>query len=518
MNYETHLLDNKKERKWFSRLLKLVFILSACFLVMITVLSNMGGSSEALKGSVEDFVSSASGRRPVRVGVLNHISFFPKVGVDLQNLHILTREEHDYPIVRVGKAQIFMNFWDVVFGGAKIVNLYVEDVYAIKGIIGRNDFSAERIFIDHDIEQGRAYLKGNGKVGVHSWNLSLDLEVYGSKGSYSYSIPKTFSLIVDLADIHIHATFTNHEDAYFKIQNASISVGDNQITLNGVLSAAGRRLLKFRGDISNKAQEKIAFDLLVDTASAPSKISGDITSDNLSFDMFKAQGDLLVITQRLREVFGYDGITASDNRTVPNIFGYHDLDLNVNLNSVLLENNVVRNLEFPIVRERGMLRFGPMKEGDKTRVPLITFVPVDAAGASLFMMQEGALDLGLFFEVFSNRPPKLNKQETIDVSCGLWVLGNVEKDSQPIEFMTISAQDVHIRSTDKAIPKGTALSEIDLSVVYQRPEFPIVSLPKAQYDFMQGSLQNSTDKAACSDYIQPIENIQIPEENIEGRE
>ncbi len=514
MSYETHLLDNKKERKWFSRLLKLIFILSACFLVMILVLANMGGSSDALKGSVEDFISGLSKGRPVQVGVLNRMSFFPRVGVDAQNIHILASEEHDYPMVHIGKAQIFMNFWDVAFGGSKVLHFYVENVYAIKGVFGQNDFSVERVFIDHDIEQGSAYLKGNGKVGVHSWSFSSDLDVHGAKGSYKFSLPQKFSFVLDLADIHVDANFINHEDAYFKIENANITMAEKSISLNTVLSAAGRQLLKFRGDVSTSTQEKIAFDLLLDRTSSIPKVSGDITSDKVSFE---GQGDISMIYQRFKEIFGYKRSTPMGNKAVSEIFGHYDLNLNVDFKSVSFSSIAERGLRFPLIREHGNLRIGPMLDGTQTRVPLITVVPVEPGGASVLVMQEGTLDLRLLSVIFPNRSKRLDKRNSVDVSCGLLVLGNVEESGQPIEFMAITSQNMQIYSPDKLIPNSGTLSDITLSAIFKKPKFPIVSLPNQQYSFVQGSLQGAMNKEDCAKYIQKIEDVHVPKDKVEAK-
>ncbi len=316
---------DKKEKNWITRILKLIFILSAFLLVGITVLANMGGSNNGLKDSVEQFVSGLVQGRPARVEKLVHMSFFPRLGFDAEGINVLSSLEDGYNIVEVGKVQVFMKFWDVALRRPRVKQFYIEDFKAIKGAIGPREFYIEKIFIDHDIESGKAELKGNGKIGDDPWNFELSIDILGSKGNYRYIFKRAAPFIFNVAEINAKAVFIGHEDGYFKFEDFNIISGDIELNGNLVLSALGKKMLKLKGEVFSRGSEKpLSPDLIFDYSRSPVKIDGSISAKDFTNQI----KDIDILLQRFREIAGFKFVATDDeNSNWNNLFDFSNVKI-----------------------------------------------------------------------------------------------------------------------------------------------------------------------------------------------
>ncbi len=316
---------DKKEKNWFIGILKLVFILAAFTLVSITVLSNMGGSNDSLKDSVERFVSGMFQGRPTKVDTLVHMSFFPKLGFDAKGINVLSSPENGYAIVEIGRVHVFMGFWNVALRRPHVSQFYIEDFKAIKGAMGSKEFYAEKVFIDHDIEAGKAKLRGNGLIGDNPWSFDIDIKIMGLKGHYDYSFDEKAQFTVNIADIKMDGVFINHEDGYFKFQDFKIISDDIDIGGNIVLSALGNKMLKLKGEI-NSSGNILSPDLVFDYVRSPVKIEGTLSSnvDNKDIDI----SDVSALLLKLRDIIGYDVSTKdADSYDWGALFDFSNVNL-----------------------------------------------------------------------------------------------------------------------------------------------------------------------------------------------
>ncbi len=298
--------DTVKEKTWLGRILKLIFILSAFFLVAITVLANMGGNNDAWKDSIEQFTSGFFNNRPVKVEKLVYMSFFPKIGFDAENISIYSNQEKDITLATIGKIQGFMGFWNVAFRTQKFSSFYLKDFNAVKGAVFPKELYIERIFVDHDIENRQAALLGNGKIGDDMWEVSFGLKVFDShdildsKNKFNYKLPEEFPFDITMADIKFHGTFLRNAGNYYKFKDAVISSGDKKLSGDLVISGLGENLLKLKGNVKvSNSVEEADIDLIFDYSEYPVKVSGSM---GLSDDMIE---DIIFLFMHIREVIGY---------------------------------------------------------------------------------------------------------------------------------------------------------------------------------------------------------------------
>lgn len=286
-----------KERRFLTGFLKFVFFVIAFFAVMVTILFNMGGSSDMLKQSLEKLISDGLAGRPTRVIKLNRVSFFPSVGADFEKLEVKETMASDDLTVSAEKARLFVTFWSLIVRRLGVKSLYLEDVHIRKGLLGRNALKIEKLFIDHDKGTQKAVLRGNGMLEEYPWTASMDLEVSGSVGGYTYHIARNRNLKLELGDLRLNALLNEQVNDYMKVGN--FSVGMPEDILKGDLSASllEGQILKLSGRLTSGETGSILNpDVLVDFSGETINVTGKVTSPQLdSQHMAGPQGPIALL-------------------------------------------------------------------------------------------------------------------------------------------------------------------------------------------------------------------------------
>ncbi len=497
MSDDSYLLENKDKKRvnWLSRLLKLVFILSAFFLVIITVLANMGGNSETLKDGVRSFVSEIFAGRPVEIKRLNHMGFFPTVGIDVEGLSILSKPENGYPIIEIGRLQAFMSFWNVATRNPRVTGLYLEQVKALKGVFGPQDFFIEKVYIDHDLEAATAMLRGKGKIGVHSWTISAGMDVYGSSGNYSYRLAHNFPVNAQIADLTFNGIFTNHKNDYFKIESFTLAHGEKTLSGNLILSALGKNLLKLKARLNTQNDQSVLdADLIVDSSTYPRKFSGDINSENMVLSEIIGEDSIFSIITRMREIMGYQALYAQTNDPLA-FLGQYNLDLNTDFKNLILSNNQQIPLSAKFLQEQGRLKLGPIQSGETTVLPVLMLVPNKETGQVIAIFQDGAINASILRFALPNIPREFN-----EIECGLGILEPNAKELK-IKYFNINTPLETLAIEENALPKDKNIEELKFKMLREKQTLPIMEFEKQSYDFIQSSLQSTSAGSKCAPFI-----------------
>ena len=502
-------MPEKKEKNWFARILKIIFILTACVLVGITILANMGGSHDSLKKSVEDFISNLFRGRPVEIEKLVHMSFFPKMGFDIQRAHIFADPEKEHTIATIGKTQIFMGFWNVALRRPWIAHFYLENFDAVKGAVGPKEFYIEKIFIDHDVEDKAAKLRGNGKVGVHPWSFTIDMAVHEGMDffrtgrKYNYIFPRSIPFIFDIADIHFEGRFVNENADYYKFEDFKLSSGDQTIAGDITLSIVGEQILKMKGGIKlSEGQTIVSPDLLLDYARFPIKISGAVRSDALTLNDVIGDDAAFSIITRIRDVFGYGDIAADTQKS---FLEKYNADLMFDIEKLTLGASVVEQIKFPVLTDNKNIKIGPV-QSKTLRIPPLLLIEQDKTGEIITILQEGILDVSTAKQ-WLNLQGTLKTRDRLDIECGIAVFQKNDQDMITTKSFGIVTADGALgirnkKETIKNVPD-------DLQFYHVMPEetadMRTVTLDKDAYDFVQSSLQSASETSPCVQYITQVQ-------------
>lgn len=492
MTTEDSPLFEKKKTNWIMRILKLSFVLAALFLIGITILANMGGSSDSLKESVERFSSELSGGRKATVEKLVDMSFFPKVGIAIENLHILSNAEGGFPIVKVGKLQVYMPFWHVAVRDPRFSRFYIEDVELIKGILGAQEFVIDTAYVDHDRETGAAKLIANGNIGPHEWKVSAGLQVDGGNGQYTYRLQKGFPLNIQLADINIQATVVNHEADYFKINDLKVFMGDIAFGGDIVLSALDKNTLKVKGQIAARPDEKeanLSLDWIIDRTQKNKSLKGTVIGQNVKFNDYMGDDSVLTVIRRIREVMGYDLIQQN---TDFRLLGPSDLDLSFDLKNVSFDDGNIRSLGFSLVQESGRVKASSIQNEGKQLSPSIIFVEDTEQNEWKLLVHDGDISAA-FMSLFL---PGLKDIDDVRVDCG-W--GAIVKDDSGVRL------EQFIAKTDQGMLTGKYVNgDTQFTLKDNGADIEAIMLNPSALHFVNSSLAAVASGSACNGIVKEI--------------
>lgn len=375
----------KKEKSWLGLLAKITFFLCAFVIVIITILANMGGSSDTLKSGLVSFVSRAFNGRPASIDTLINMKFFPSLGVDVEGVHVHPFEGSLENIVNIGKFKAYTDFWNMIIGRQSFKVIYLSDLEVKEGVWGDRAFTASQIAINHDVAQKQAQLRGDGKLGVYDWDLTAGFKISGSSGNYSFSFDNEVPFTFNIADIQMSGTMVHYDGNYITLKNFSLIWKDQQMIGDLSLSVQGEFALNVKGTMktSAKSQGGITLDIILDrnTAYQP-KISGTITAAKLGADEIFGQESLFVFLGRIGEVIALSDLNAPYS-TVLDFAAHYDLDLDVSVEGVKTDKAEDNKIKFSVVKTKDYGRISKVSgvfDGVALTVPDVYFAPEGKEG------------------------------------------------------------------------------------------------------------------------------------------
>lgn len=374
-------------RRWMRRLLKLTFILSAIFLVFITILANMGGSSPMLKESAEKFIGEIFGNKAAVMQNLVRLSFFPMVGVDGEKLQVTEAnaagEAMPSEVVAViSKFRFFMDFWDMTFRNPRFRSFLIEDGFFRKGTVGNKALTIERAYIDPGLEPNTAKIMANGLYDRAEWSFSFGLEQFGSASRPEYGIAERSALSLKIADLRFSGTLVKSSDNQMKIEGFSLSQGTTTISGDAYFSMISDSAVKLRADIKLPGPEvkALSLDLIFNTQAAPLSASGKVTGQNFAWSDFLGDSSLRSVLSRGMVLFFDD--PAIDNRRdgLRWWLNTYNFDVTFDFKNIALSPSHTANWTMRARQKGGVLGLEEIK-GD------INGAPVDVPALSVFQTQ-----------------------------------------------------------------------------------------------------------------------------------
>jgi hypothetical protein len=213
----------KKPRKWFKRLMIFSLLFMVFFLIIFTVIARMGGDSEPLRLSIEDYISDATGM-DASVEKLNGLHFFPVMIIDFQNLS-LTQADEQEPAVTVERVRMAASFFDVLWQTGKFKALGLSQLKAAPRTIMEQSVTIDDMSIQvekQDVNENddtiNASLYTTGTIDSRAFTMTTPLIVY-KKG-------ETFKMDTD----------GRHVITYASGEKAVVSFQDNKLVLDPMTS------------------------------------------------------------------------------------------------------------------------------------------------------------------------------------------------------------------------------------------------------------------------------------------
>lgn len=182
--------DSDKKTGKKSRLLwtgfKILIFIAIFLFIVFTVMANLGGSSQTLKASIEEYISDVSGYR-AQIGTLKRVSFFPMISFDFEDLELSSARQGS--VAEVQAVSLYMDFFDVMFSTGKFRRIRIEGFEARAGLLLAPPIRVKKLYIDAQ-EFEEPFLRLEGNIGDKPVEASMKLERYGSApGRAEYRLP-----------------------------------------------------------------------------------------------------------------------------------------------------------------------------------------------------------------------------------------------------------------------------------------------------------------------------------------
>jgi hypothetical protein len=227
--------EKPKKNLLFSTL-KIVAMFVLFLFVMFTIMANMGGSGDTLRGGLEDYISGMTGYE-AHVKTLNKMSFFPVIGFDFEGLELRDPASGDDVVAIADKVRFFVGFWDVAMSAGNFRTVYIEELVASPGVILAQPVHIAKVEIVSP-ENAEPYLHATGHIGMTEAEARLNLRSSGHGRMRDYHLADRRNYFMRTGDAEIQAS----QD----LAHGEFAFEDLKIKQNGVDVVTGN--LRFSGN------------------------------------------------------------------------------------------------------------------------------------------------------------------------------------------------------------------------------------------------------------------------------
>lgn len=314
-------------KKWASRFVKISFFLFAFLAIILTVMVNMGGNSDTLKGAIEDYLARATGYY-TQIGTLNKMSFYPYITIDIERIEMRQGPEREIA-VNAQSAVLSFGFWDLFLSRRQLRDLNVQNVVITPGAVFDRRVVVNSLEIDEDAN-GQAFMVGRGAIGEDAFDVTVEMEVSGKKNRYRYGIGEESAVNASIGALGLTGIMRPRALGGFHLRDFTAS-NNNAPLMAGTLSVirSNQTDLNLKGSVTiptSNASAEIDLEFTSPTQDV-SLINGSVDADSFVAADFKKGAPIMNALDQWRSIF------ANKNRPT------RTQTVNVELNAKIFKNN-----------------------------------------------------------------------------------------------------------------------------------------------------------------------------------
>lgn len=304
---------------WFVTLSKVMFFVVAFFLVIFTVMANMGGNSDTLKQSIEQYLAETTGL-VVKIETLGKMTFFPNISIDVEKIHMYRPDVENQPAVTIGRLFASISFASVAFGKKQIKGLELEDLTASPGVLNAQEVFFENAGILGAEEEGKAFFQGRGKLGAHEVNFEIGMLDLGK--AYKFGADRPFKASV--GDLKAQGIMAERSGRVF-VQDLSLGFPEEFVTGKFDFTRKAKGKLRVEGDIKFGASGTVKPNIVIERRERARIVTG--TLDVAVSDMKDITGEkgFLAAYDKFVSVWGP---AVTDEKDKGKKSGHDELDVN----------------------------------------------------------------------------------------------------------------------------------------------------------------------------------------------
>jgi hypothetical protein len=299
-----------------SLIIKFFIFLVLLGAVLIMVLSALGGKSDALKGSIEQFLGQRFGGIAT-IDTLHQMTFYPYIGADFEGIRISRGDGDTQMVMRADRMSAAIGFWDIALGTGKIKALRVDNLLAVPGTLMNRGVTINRFAL---IDEGdRAFLRGDGKIASDAFRFEAEMQKsgQGKRRKYYFGDERPFSMqwgALQVSGIIRNMTSDKLEIHEFLLHDGAAAKLSGQLD---VFHGGGYRV-KLQGELNFAGGSVLYPDILFDMDRQDPQVSGalDFTPLNSSdLDQYAAFKHVIdFVSGALTEEVSGSAVTQEQSR------------------------------------------------------------------------------------------------------------------------------------------------------------------------------------------------------------
>lgn len=233
----------------------LIFILGLCFIA----LSSIGPKNPALKGGIEQYLTSLTGYK-THVGEFNGLWFFPHMRMDMEQIIFTRGDGLDLEAIGgIEQVTVASDFIDFILSRNRVRDFTLRNAFADAGILDRDSIVLNQAVVGGLGDD--AHFMADGLRGTVPFTMRVALHATGREGAARYKILRHAPFMMVLGDYRVagvmHRPFWG--GVTFEIARAGM---DGDAFLSGMIDLRiqkNRRI--FTGYLRDETGAQADFDL-----------------------------------------------------------------------------------------------------------------------------------------------------------------------------------------------------------------------------------------------------------------
>ena len=273
-----------------------------CIFLTLFLLSRQGGSSDSLKQFLQNYISDSTGYQ-AEIGTLNALSFYPVLGVDLDDL-VLRRRSDQEIMARFDHLNISVGFLSAALGQSAIRTFSIENGMFAAGMVTPKEIKMNDFRIRRDDPDVPALVL-RGEYGGQAMTASADLlRKTNMMGASSFILADDKKLILEAGPIKLDSILGIGKKGQRAITILSLETGKDIHPLKGrVEIGRGLHSIRYTGNLRGRATH-LDYDVETGRKDEKRKIGGRIDAVALDPDDVFGPGGIVDAYNVLADFYG----------------------------------------------------------------------------------------------------------------------------------------------------------------------------------------------------------------------
>lgn len=349
MVFEDELKQTDKKKSRFGWVFKLVFVLAVIVVLVISVLSMIGGKGPSLRKGAEDYIGAMTGM-DVTIGTLNEINFFPRIIVDMEDI-VFASDVYTEQAAKIEKLYIAMPFWRAFIGRSRAESMEIENITARPGVWGPRSLSIRKIVLEPQGEEGAPALIADGKYGDDPFSVYIEM----LRKNLLYGIKDGGLALVSAGDLRLNGKMyvPRRGGLSFVFDNILLGEDVNAGSLRAAFSRnGGQGSWDVDLSLTSGATKLEAALTLAQT------IKGRLDSPLFNVADLGGEGGLLALYDYVVALTENPAAVTNDDKIDLSALS---LDLDVDFARIVSGEDYIGTLGFNVTGQSGVLNAGPLK-------------------------------------------------------------------------------------------------------------------------------------------------------------